>query len=66
VRQIEYHCDTALVVTLSLPAGTMLPQQVDVVASNDGGTHFGPSLAFTFYQKFDELPQVIVRIEKIL
>jgi hypothetical protein len=57
VRHVEFHCESALLVTLSLPAGTVLPQTVDVAASNDAGVHYGPSVQFAFVNKFgDEMP----------
>jgi len=49
-EEIEYHCPTALVATLRLSKSSSIPPgQVQVMASANGGNHYGPSVRFTFY-----------------
>jgi L-2-hydroxyglutarate oxidase LhgO len=46
-REFEYHCSSAIIATVAVK--DLPPGEVAVLASNDGGKHFGPSGVFRFY-----------------
>jgi len=46
---IEYHCPTAILITVSIPQMKIPPGTIQVSASNDSGRHWGPSTSFQFY-----------------
>eukprot|EP01114_Cavostelium_apophysatum_P020769 TRINITY_DN704_c1_g1_i1.p1 TRINITY_DN704_c1_g1~~TRINITY_DN704_c1_g1_i1.p1 ORF type:complete len:1493 (-),score=434.68 TRINITY_DN704_c1_g1_i1:288-4766(-) len=51
--EVEFHCSTALVANIS--AVGFPPGEVLVMASNDGGKHYGPATSFRFYDVNNEL-----------